>query len=193
MIGLGLLPDEDIVWATRKGFFSLSLILSIFVLAGGFFLMIFGFVGGTVNDQPFQPIPALGWVGVALFLVGLGYMIFSSVVAKSTKYVLTNQRIMEIRFAKIVKEILLTSFMEKPINQFLDIGSAGTVNNQPVYNIRITDPKSLEDIEFKSVNESAVKAFEGILERAGQVVRCKYCNTKNSASSSVCGICGAPL
>ena len=193
MIGLGLLPDEDIVWATRKGFFSLSLILSIFVLAGGFFLVIFGFVGGTVNDQPFQPIPALGWVGIALFLVGVGYMIYSSVVAKSTKYVLTNQRIMEIRFEKTVKEILLTNFMEKPIKQFLDIGSAGTVNNQPVYNIRITDPKSLEDIEFKSVNESAVKAFEGILERAGQVVRCKYCNTKNSASSSVCGVCGAPL
>jgi DNA replicative helicase MCM subunit Mcm2 (Cdc46/Mcm family) len=120
-------------------------------------------------------------------------VIFSFVVAKSTRYVLTNQRIVETRFGKIVKEIVLADFMGKPISQFLDKQAAGTVNEQPVYNVRITNPRSLDIIEFRSLNESAVEALERILERARQVVRCEYCNTSNSAASFVCSRCGAPL
>lgn len=188
-----LLPDENVVWATRKGFFSFSLALALFGAVGGAILAIFGFMGGKTDGQPFPPNPTLGWTGVALILVALGYLITSSAVAKSTKYVLTNRRIMETRFGKIVKEISLTSFVGKPISQFLDKEAAGTVNNQPVYNIRITNPKSLNLIEFKSLNETAVESLERILERAREVVRCKYCNTNNSASSPVCSHCGAPL
>jgi len=190
---LRLLPDENVVWATRKGLFSLFVLLAIFGMAGGLGVAFFGFGGGTVDSRPLQPNPTLGWVGVALILVGLAYVIVSFVVAKSTKYVLTNRRLMEIRFGKIVREISLASFMGRPISQFYDKGTAGTVNNRPVFNVRITDPKSLDDMEFKSLNESAVEAFERILERARQVVRCEYCKTDNSASNSRCSHCDGPL
>jgi hypothetical protein len=190
---LRLPPDEDVVWATRKGLFNLLLILAVFGMAGGLGVAFFGFGGGTVDSRPLQPNPALGWLGVALILSMLAYVIVSLVVAKSTKYVLTNRRLMEIRFGKIVKEISLASFMGKPISNFFDKGTAGTVNSRPVFNVRITDPKSLNDMEFKSLNESAVEAFERILENARQVIRCEYCKTDNSASSARCSHCDAPL
>jgi len=188
-----LVPDEKVEWTTQKGFFSLSLILAFFAIIGGGVLAVFGFFGGEANGNPFPPNPILGWLGFALFLLGVGYMVASLVVAKSTRYLLTDHRIVEIRFGKIVEEIILADFMEKPISQFFDKQAAGTVNHQPVYNVRITNPKSLDPMEFKSLNESAVEALERILERARQVVRCRYCGTDNSATSFVCSRCGAPL
>ena len=62
--------------------------------------------------------------------------------------------------SKIVKEIALADFMSKPISQFLDKQTAGTVNEQPVYNVRVSNPRSLDLIEFKSLNESAVGALK---------------------------------
>ena len=188
-----LAPNENVEWTTAKGFFSISLLLAIFGVIGGIVLAVFGFMGGEANGQPFPPNPALGWIGTVLMLVGIGYMVISIQVARSTKYILTNQRILETRSGKIVKEIALADFMDKPISQFLDKQVAGTVNNQPVYNARISNPRSLDLIEFRSLNESAMEALERILERARQVVRCEYCNTNNSAASFVCSRCGAPL
>ena len=188
-----LAPNENVEWTTAKGFFSISLLLAIFGVIGGIVLAVFGFMGGEANGQPFPPNPALGWIGTVLMLVGIGYMVISIQVARSTKYILTNQRILETRSGKIVKEIALADFMGKPISQFLDKQAAGTVNNQPVYNVRISNPRSLDLIEFRSLNESAMEALERILERARQVVRCEYCNTNNSAASFVCSRCGAPL
>jgi len=190
---LRLLPDENVEWTTRKGFFSLSLLPAFFGIVIGAVVAGFGFMGGEANGQPFQPNPTIGWIGVPLSLGGLGYLIIYSVVAKSTTYILTDHRIVETRFGKIVEEITLADFMGKPISQFFDKQAAGTVNARPVYNVQITNPKSLDSIEFKSLNESAVEALERILERARQVVRCEYCSTGNSATSFVCSHCGAPL
>lgn len=188
VIKLRLLPDENIVWATQKGIFGLSFVVAFFGIIGGIFLAFFGFLG-TNKGIILPPNPTLGWAGVILILAGLVYMIISSVIAKSTKYILTSRRIMETRFGKVVREISITSFLGRPLSQFLDKEAAGTVNGQPVYNIRITDPKSADFMELKSLNESAVKT----LEKISQVVRCRYCNTINSALNSVCSYCGAPL
>ncbi len=186
-------PNEEVEWTTQKGFFSVSLILAFFGVIGGGVLAVFGFFGGKSNGNPFPPNPILGWLGLALFLLGTAYLVASLVITKSTSYLLTNHRIVETRFGKIVEEITLTDFMGKPISQFFDKQAAGTVNYQPVYNVRITNPKTLNPMEFKSLNERAVLALERILERARQVVRCKYCATDNSATSFVCSRCGAPL
>jgi len=167
--------------------------LAFFAIIGGIILAVFGVMGGEANGQPFPPNPSLGWTGTVLMLVGIGYTVMSFLIARSTKYILTNQRIVETRSGKIVKEIALTDFMGKPISQFLDKQAAGTVNNQPVYNVRISNPRSLDVIEFRSLNESAMEALERILERAREVVRCEYCDTNNSAASFVCSRCGAPL
>jgi hypothetical protein len=193
LTSLRLLPNENVEWTTRKGFFSFSLILAFFGMIGGVVLAAFGFMGGQSNGQPVSPSPVLGWMGVALMLAGLGYVAFSFLATKSTSYVLTNQRILETRSGKIVKETALADFMGNPISQFLDKQAAGTVNQQPVYNVRIINPRTLDHIEFKSLNESAVGALERILERARQVVRCEYCKTNNSAASFLCSHCGAPL
>lgn len=193
MISLRLLPDEKVEWTTRKGSFNVSLILGMFGTIGGIVIAAIGFLGGESDGQPFPPNPTLGWVGLALLLAGLGYTLVSFVVARSTKYVLTNHRIVETRFGKIVEEIPLADFMGKPVSQFFDKHVSGTVNKQPVYNIRITNPKSLDAMEFKSLNESSVDALERILERAREVVRCEYCKTSNSATDFVCSQCGAPL
>lgn len=193
MTSLRLPPNENVEWTTQKGLFSFSLILAFFGTIGGLVLAAFGFIGGESNGQPVSPSPVLGWIGVALILIGLGYVMFSFLVTKSTSYVLTNQRILETRSGKIVKETALADFMGKPISQFLDKQTAGTLNGQPVYNVRIINPRSLDRTEFKSLNESAVGALERILERARQVVRCEYCNTNNSAANFVCSHCGAPL
>ena len=188
-----LLPEENIEWVTQKGLISVSFILTIMSVFLGVFPAIFGFLGGESNGVPFPPNPTLGWIGIALILVALGCLIILSVRTKSTKYILTNQRTVVTRFGKVVKEMSLSSFMGKPVSQFVDKTIAGTANDQPVYNIRITNPESLDSIEFKSLNESAVERLERILEQARQMIRCKYCARINSANSSVCNHCGAPL
>jgi hypothetical protein len=190
---LRLLPEENVQWIRRKGLFSLSFGLAFVAVIGAFFLTPIGFLGAEVNGNPFPPNLALGWLGFALLLVGIGYMVAFLVLAKATRYILTNCRIAETRFDKIVEEIKLADFMDKPISQFFDKHAAGMVNQQPVYNCRITNPKSLNVIEFKSLSETATQALERILDRARQVVRCEYCNTNNSATSFVCSQCGAPL
>ncbi len=188
-----LLPGENIEWVTQKGLISASFILAIMGVFGGVFPVVFGFLGGESNGVPFSSNPTLGWIGVALILVALCCLIILSVRTKSTKYILTNQRIVVTGFGKVVKEMSLSSFMGKPVSQFVDKTIAGTANDKPVYNIRITNPESLNFIEFKSLNESAVGRLERILEQARQMVRCKYCARTNSANSSVCNHCGAPL
>jgi DNA-directed RNA polymerase subunit RPC12/RpoP len=188
-----LLPNENVEWTTRKGFFNFSLILALLGTIFGIVLAAFGFLGGESNGQPFSPNPVLGVAGVVLLLVALGYAAFSYSASKATSYVLTNQRILETKSGQIVKEIALADFMGKPISQFLDKENTGTVNGQAVYNVRVTNPRTIDLIEFKSLNQTAVAALDRLLERAQEVVRCQYCNTNNSAASFVCSRCGAPL
>jgi hypothetical protein len=190
---LYLLPEENIEWVTQKGLFSISLFLSLVVAFIGIFPAIFGFFGGESNGVPFPPNPAVGWLGVVLILVALGCAIFLIVETEGTKYVLTNKRMVVTRFGKVVKEISLSSFMGKPVSQFVDKTAAAMMNNQPVYNVRITNPESWDSIEFKSLSETAVEKLENILEQARQMVRCKYCSSINPANSLVCARCGAPL
>ena len=185
-------PGENVLWATRKGFFSLSFVLAFLGMFGGLFLVVFGFLE-TSEGITHPPNPVLGWIGIILILVGLIYVIVSSIIAKSTKYILTNQRIMEVRFGKVIRQISMSDFMGRPLSQFLDKEAAGKVNNQPVYNIRITDPKSAEFMGLTSLNQRAVEELERICESARQVILCTYCRTKNSASSSTCIHCGASL
>jgi len=188
-----LLRDENVEWTTRKGFLSPSLILAfVGMICGGVFSLI-GFLGGESNGNPLPPNPVLGWSGLVVFLLGVGYLVYSLNAARSTRYILTNRRVLETRFGKVVEEIMLADFMGKPIDQFLDKRAAGTVNGLPVYNVSITNPKSLNSVEFKSVSDSAVKSLEQIMERARQVLRCEHCGTENSAANFTCSYCGAPL
>jgi hypothetical protein len=191
--GSVLLRDENVEWTTRKGFLSPSLILAFVGMICGGVLSLIGFFGGESNGNPFPPNPVLGWLGFAVLLLGVGYLVFSLAVARSTQYILTDRRVLEVRFGRVVEEIILADFMGKPIGQFLDKQATGTVNGLPVFDVSVTNPKSLNSIEFRSVSESAVGSLERVLDRARQVVRCGYCGTDNSAASFTCSHCGAPL
>ena len=128
---------------------------------------------------------------VALALTGLVYLIYQYIVqTRWTKYFLTNMRLLETRREAIVREALLTRFMDKPLSQYLDKEVTHVENHQPIYKVRVIDPVSAEILmEFKDLNERATE----ILGKIGQVVRCSFCGTKNSASSSRCNYCGGTL
>lgn len=169
------------MWGARRGIFGLTIFLAVAGIFFGFFLII----PNMWQANPYPPIE----VGGGLILAGLGLLFFSSVKAKSTKYILTNQRILVTSFGRIVKEISLSSFLGRPLTQFLDVESVGYSNGQQISNVRITDPKTADFIELNNLNPSAVN----ILKKISQTVRCTYCKTNNSAFNPVCSLCNAPL
>jgi ribosomal protein L40E len=149
-------------------------------------------IGGTVGI-----INSFAFVGLVLavpllILVVIGFFfIFRAFLrGRGTKYYLTNERLIEARKGQIVQEISLGKFQGKPLGQFFEKKVIGTVNNQPVYVIKIYDPLSGEALmEFKDLDASSAEA----LERIGQIVECRYCSFKNPVNSLKCGNCGAPL
>ncbi|MDH5780487.1 MAG: hypothetical protein OEZ29_07815, partial [Candidatus Bathyarchaeota archaeon] len=112
------------------------------------------------------------------------------ITGRSTKYFLTNKRLLETRGGVIVKEIPLKKFQDRPLGRFLVKSAAYTKDHQQIYTIRITDPVSGDALmELEDLDENSVRAFE----RIAQVVKCRYCRSKNSANSLRCSHCGAPL
>lgn len=156
-----------------------------------FFGMMLG-IGGTVCI-----INAFAFVGsvlavplLVLVVIGFFFILRAFMRGRGTKYYLTNERLIEARKGQIIQEISLERFHGKPLDQFLEKKVIGTINNQPVYVIKICDPLSAETLmEFKDLDASSAEA----LERIGQTTECHYCSFKNPANSLKCGNCGAPL
>jgi hypothetical protein len=177
----GLKSGENIVWARKRG-------TSFWVI---FFSMMLG-IGGTVGI-----INSFAFVGLVLavpllilMVIGFFFILQAFMRGRGTKYYLTNERLIEARKGQIIQEISLEKFQGKPLSQFFEKKVIGTVNNQPVYVIKIYDPLSAETLmEFKDLDASSAEA----LERIGQTTECHYCSFKNPANSLKCGNCGAPL
>jgi len=179
--GEGLKLGENVVWARKRG-------TSFWVI---FCSMMLG-IGGTVCT-----INAYVFVGVflavpLLILMAIGFFFILRAFAngRDIKYYLTNERLIETRKGRVTKEISLTTFHGKSLNQFFETKVIGTVNNQPVYVIKIYDQSSGNVLmEFKDLDSASVEA----LERIGQIIECRYCGFKNMANSLECKNCGAPL
>jgi hypothetical protein len=177
----GLKSGENVVWARKRGTSFLDM----------FFSMILG-IGGTVSI-----IIALVFVGPALsalllilMVIGFFFIFRGFLRGRGTKYYLTNERLIETRKGKIIRNISLEKFQGKPLSQFFEKKIIGAINNQPVYVINIYDPQSGKTLmEFKDLDAISAEALEGI----GQTVECRYCSFKNPANSLKCGNCGAPL
>jgi len=176
----GLLPDENVVWARKQGMGPWIIFFLIF-LVGGSMLICFAFAfSGTI----------LGMLATMLVLVGLFFLSHAFANTVRTKYFLTNKRIIQTRGGVIVKEVLLSRFEDKPLTQFLATRMEFIGNGDLRYGIRIFDPVSAEVlIDFKDLDKNSAEAFEKI----GNEVRCRYCDTKNSALNEKCSHCGAPL
>jgi hypothetical protein len=177
----GLEAGENIVWARKRG-------ISFWVI---FCSMMLG-IGGTVCT-----VNAFAFVGIVLagpllvlMVVGFFFILRAFMRGRGTKYYLTNKRLIETRKREIIQEIPLERFHGKPLSQFFEKRVIGTVNNQPVYIIKIYDQLSGDVLmEFKDLDANSVEA----LERIGETIECRYCCFKNPANSLACKNCGAPL
>jgi hypothetical protein len=177
----GLLPDENVVWARKQGVGFWIPFFAIFTVIGGFLLIIFAFAFvGTIA----------GIIAIIPVLIAIFFLIRAFVNAVRTKFFLTNKRIIQTKGAQIVKEVQLERFGDKPLKQYIEIKVGYLENNEPRYVIRINDPITAEPIiDCRGLDKTSVEAFEKI----GQEVRCRYCDTKNSALNARCSYCGATL
>ena len=177
----GLKPGENVVWARKKATGYFIIWCSGMLGIGGTLAIVFAFsfVGMTLG------VPLLG-----LVLLGFLFIERAFIKERGTMYYLTNERLIEARKGRIVHEVSLKRFEDKPLNQFFEKRVLGYSNQQPVYAIKIYDPLSGNILmEFKDLDENSVKALESI----GQTVECSYCGYRNPVNSLKCRNCGAPL
>ncbi len=176
----GMLPGERIMWTRRAG--------------TGFWVIFFGFIvvmgGPLVFFLGFEEFGFMvAFPLLILTLAGTIAVIVSLVQTRRTRYYLTTDRILEVRGAKVIREIPLHHFAGKPLSQYLESGVTHRTNNRPVYQIRIYDPVSDEVMELTGLDGNSARAFE----RIGDVKECPYCNFDNPAMSSQCRNCDAIL
>ncbi len=176
----GLWPGERIVWIRRPG--------------TGFWITCFGILLVlSIISLPFTIASDLGLSGAAppLFAAVGGIVIFMYfyIVRRRTRYYLTDERIIEVRGDRIVKEMSLERFAGRPMGQFLESRVTHTVNNMPMYDIRIYDPLSDETMVLKSLDGFSASWLEEI----GKIRECRYCGLENVAIAGKCKNCGAVL
>jgi hypothetical protein len=176
----GLGPGESIVWTRREG-------TSGKVIASGFLFFMFSPVAlvGIYN------LYGLSMVGATAFLllVILLTITVAFVRERRTRYYLTTDRIVEARGGVLLKEFPLEHFAGRPLDQFIESRVTHSVNNRPIYTIRIYDPTSDEIFELKGLDGSSTRAFE----RIGDTIECPYCGLNNTAVSTRCRNCAAIL
>ncbi|TFG29020.1 hypothetical protein EU527_16495 [Candidatus Thorarchaeota archaeon] len=78
-------------------------------------------------------------VAIVAFPIFLLYMIFMYIQVKRTKYFITNQRLLEVRGKKIVKEIPKTNLRKLETGQYLKSAFAQKHAGQYSYDITVTD------------------------------------------------------
>jgi len=124
----GLKPGENVVWARKRG-------TRFWVI---FFSMMLGIGGavGTINAFVFVGL-ALALPLLILMATGFFFIFRAFMRGRGTKYYLTNERLIEARKGRIVKEISLERFRGKSLSQFFEKKVIGTVNDRPVYGFKI--------------------------------------------------------
>jgi hypothetical protein len=155
----GLRLGETVVWARKRG-------TSFWVLFCGIMLGAWGTVG-TINAFVFAGI-VLGSPLLVLMAIGFFFIFRVFKKGRGTKYYLTNERLIETKNGEVMREISLERFHGKPLSQFFEEKVIGTVNNQPVYVIKIYDELSGDVLMvFRDLDRDSVEA----LERIGQIDR----------------------
>ena len=176
----GLMPGESIAWTRKAGTGFWLIFLGFLIVIGGPAVLF-----GVIQELSY-PLAFLFAILVAAGIIG---EIALFIQTKRTRYYLTSERILEVRGAKIMKEIPLHLFAGKPIGQLLESRVTHRTNNRPIYTIRIYDPMSDEVFEIKGQDYHSTMAFE----RIGDVLECPYCHYDNTALSTLCRNCGAVL
>jgi hypothetical protein len=178
--GQDLEAGENIIWTRREGT-SGKVIVSGFL----FFMLSPVVMVGAYN------LYGMSMVGPVLFLLLILLIAISTAFVRErrTRYYLTTERIVEARGGILKKEVPLEHFAGRPLSQFLEAKVTHSVNNRPIYTIRVYDPVSDEVFELKGLDRSSTSAFE----RIGQITECPYCKYDNMGISAECKNCGATL
>jgi hypothetical protein len=176
----GLQSGEEIIWTRREG-------TSGKVIASGFLFFMFSpiVVVGVYN------LYGMSMVGAVVFLLFILFIAISVAFIRErrTRYYLTTERIIEARGGILIKDVPLEHFAGRPLSQFLEAKVTHSVNNRPIYTIRLYDPVSDEVFELQGLDGSSTRAFE----RIGQITECPYCSYDNIGVSARCKNCGATL
>ncbi len=138
--GEGLMSGESIVWTRRAGIGFWTIFCGVTALILAPFLFVF-----TIEEFGLS-----NWLPL-LAIVPAGFIILIARIirTKRTRYYLTNERILETRGGRVIKEIPLHHFAGKPIGQFLETRVTHTSNDRPIYQIQIYDPVSDDVLEIK--------------------------------------------
>lgn len=171
---------EEIVWTARK--------------KTGFFL-ICGLALGFFGLFPLLVDLAEGSLSTISILIGLYCIIVVSLFIKDrilspTKYYITNRRVLETRGTRIVKQVELSRFGGRPIQQFIGKRVDYYENDIPVYDITVYDPVTSETlIKFENLSSSDTRK----LDYLRYMIICKFCGTTCSPDVEYCNECGNPL
>ncbi len=176
----GLWPGERIVWTRRAGTGFWITCCGVLLISSSIWLLF-----EIVSDFGFSDLAPLLFATVG----GIVILMYFYIVRRRTRYYLTDERIIEVHGDRIVKEIPLERFAGRPMGQFLESRVTHTVNNMPIYDIRIYDPLSEETMVLRSLDGFSASSLEEI----GKIRECRYCGLDNMAIAGRCKNCGAVL
>jgi hypothetical protein len=176
---LGMWPNETIAWTRRAGYGFWIICWGAMLLIGAPMLLAFGALEYAADTLFYS----------SLILIGAALIIRSIYRTRRTRYYLTTERIIEVHGDAIHKEIPLDRFAGMPLGNFLESRVTHTVNDRPIYSIRIYDPRSEETLEMKGLDRYSAQAIEQI----GTIRECEYCNYDNAGFATRCKNCGAVL
>jgi hypothetical protein len=176
----GLHANEEIEWMARKktGFFLIcGLVLGFF----GLFGLMFDLVEGSVSTIS---------ILIGLYCTIIVSLFIKDRILSPTKYYITNRRVLETRGTRIVKQIELSRFGGRPIQDFIGKRVDYYENEVPVYDITVYDPVSSETlIKFENLSSSDTRK----LDYLRYMIICKFCGTACSPRIEYCNECGNPL
>lgn len=177
----GMMPNERLVWAREKG-------SGFFVMFGAMFIAIGGPLA-LINLSLMGKTILLYTVLTLLSTTGV-FLIYRYLDGKTTRYYLTNKRIVKTKLRKITREIPISKYWNAPLGDFVKTKVSYSSNNEPRYSLQILDPDSWEPI----VDCNGVPADMLInIKKIGTTVRCSYCNTRSTVLGGRCEFCGGIL
>ena len=170
---------EDIVWvAKKKASFVLICGLALTVFSASFLLFDL-FSGGST----------LYVLNLIFCIIVISFFIKDRILFP-TRYYITNRRILETRGKRIVKEIELSRFGGRPLQEFIGKRVDYYENDVPVYDITVYDPVTSETLmKFDNLSYSDTRKFESLR----YMIVCKFCGTACSPGIEYCNECGNPL
>jgi hypothetical protein len=179
-----LRDDEEVTWGARgrASFnYALHFVATVFIL-------IFIFASPLPVDSP------LSILGLLYCIIAYAWMI-GDVFLFRKWYFITSLRILEVRRKRVVKEIELSRFSNRPLQEVIGMRLdhySDEMATAPVYDIIIYDPDTSEPLtKFNDIMHGDLWNME---TKYFQIMReCKSCGMKSSSKIETCHGCGQPL